>query len=124
MARFGTPNFESSYLDRWTGPGSSNTEPRITNGGHNYEMSERFIEDGDFFRLRTVQVAYNLPRSLIDRLGIGNFRLYLTGTNLFTRSDFTGYTPEIGSNSVISVGIDQGVYPIAKSYVGGVNVSF
>ena len=124
MARFGTPNFETSYLDRWTGPGTSDTEPRITNGGHNYEMSERFLEDGGFVRIRSVLLSYDLPQSLLTRLNMGQIQFYVSGTNLFTWQTFTGYTPEIGSGSVIAVGIDQGVYPLSKIYTGGVNLRF
>lgn len=124
MARFGTYNFENSFLDRWTGEGTSNTEPQVTNGGHNYEMSERFIEDGSFLRLRTVQLGYSLPQTIIDKVGIKKLRLYVSGTNLITWTDYSGYTPEITSVSVISVGIDEGVYPIAKTYTAGVNVVF
>jgi hypothetical protein len=124
MARFGTYNFETTFLDRWTGEGTSNTEPRVTNGGHNYEPSERFIEDGSFTRLRTVQLGYTLPQSLIDRVGISRFRVYLIGNNLVTWTDYSGYTPEITSGSVISVGIDGGVFPIAKTFTAGVDVTF
>ncbi|RMG69052.1 MAG: TonB-dependent receptor [Bacteroidetes bacterium] len=124
MARFGTPNFEASYLDRWTEPGSSDSEPRVTNGGHNYEMSTRFIERGDFFRLRNLQIGYSLPESLISRMGMSRLRVYAGATNLFTRSPYSGYTPEVTSGSVIAVGIDSGVYPIARVYQIGVNLSF
>ncbi|MDX2245928.1 MAG: TonB-dependent receptor [Bacteroidia bacterium] len=124
MARFGTPNFEATFLDRWTGEGTSNTEPRVTNGGHNFEMSDRFIESGSFFRMRNIQIGYSLPESFIKKLNISQFRVYLSGTNLWTRASYSGYTPEITSSSVISVGIDNGIYPIAKTYLAGVNVSF
>ncbi|RMG18153.1 MAG: TonB-dependent receptor [Bacteroidetes bacterium] len=124
MARFGTPNFEASFLDRWTTEGSSHTEPRITNGGHNYEMSERFLEDGSFLRLRSLQLGYSLPRQWIEKLGLKQLRFYLSGTNLITWTAYSGYTPEITSNSVIEVGIDRGVYPIAKTYSAGVNLTF
>lgn len=124
MARFGTYNFETTFLDRWTGEGTSNTEPRVTNGGHNYEPSERFIEDGSFTRLRTVQLGYTLPQSLMDRVGISRFRVYVIGNNLVTWTDYSGYTPEITSGSVISVGIDGGVFPIAKTFTAGIDVTF
>jgi TonB-linked SusC/RagA family outer membrane protein len=124
MARFGTYNFESSYLDRWTGEGTSNNEPRITNGGHNYEMSERFIEDGSFLRLRTLQVGYTLPSSLLSQLKLSRVRVYANGTNLITWDNYSGYTPEIASGSVIDVGIDRGVFPIAKIFTVGLDVGF
>jgi TonB-linked SusC/RagA family outer membrane protein len=124
MARFGTYNFEDSFLDRWTGEGTSDWEPRVTNGGHNYEMSERFLEDGSFFRLRNVQLGYSLPERFCQSILIDELRIYASGTNIFTATAYSGYTPEITSNSVIAVGIDQGVYPIAKVYVLGLNLGF
>lgn len=124
MARFGTYNFESSFLDRWTEEGSSNTEPRVTNGGHNYNVSDRFLEDGSFFRLRTIQLGYSLPGSILSKMKLSNFRIYVSGTNLKTWTDYSGYTPEISSHSVINVGIDRGTFPISKTILFGVNVTF
>jgi TonB-linked SusC/RagA family outer membrane protein len=124
MARFGTYNFEASFLNRWTEEGSSNTEPKVTNGGHNFEVSDRFVEDGAFTRLRTIQLGFTLPKKLLDRVGLSRMRVYVTGNNLVTWTDYSGYTPEISSGSVISVGIDGGVYPIAKTYTVGLQVGF
>ncbi len=124
MARFGTPNFEASYLDRWNGEGTSNREPRITNGGHNYEPSERFLEDGAFTRIRNIQLSYALPEKTLNVIRMKQMQIYVSGTNLFTWQNYSGYTPEITSGSVIAVGIDQGVYPIARVWTLGANVSF
>jgi hypothetical protein len=124
IARFGTYNFETSFLDRWTGEGTSSTEPRVTNGGHNYNMSDRFIENGSFMRMRSIQLGYSLPPALLGRVGLTGLRVYVNGTNLITWTDYTGYTPEITSNSVIDVGIDRGVFPIAKTITGGINITF
>ncbi len=124
MSRFATYNFETIYLDRWTEPGSSTTEPRITNGGHNYQFSERFVQDGSFLRLRTVQIGYTLPANLLDKINFNNLRIYFNGTNLVTWTDYTGYTPEISSGNVLDVGIDRGVFPIAKTYTFGVDLRF
>ncbi len=124
MARFGTPNFETIFLDRWNGEGTSSTEPRVTNGGHNYEVSERFLQDGSFTRLRNLQISYTLPDRVSRSLRFSNIRFYLGGTNLITWTNYTGYTPEISSGSVISVGIDQGQYPIARVYTAGIRANF
>lgn len=124
MARFGTYNFETSFLDRWTGEGTSDSEPRVTNGGHNYELSERFLEDGTFMRLRSLQLGYSLPRRLLDQIRLARLRVYANATNLITWDNYSGYTPEITSGSVIAVGIDQGVFPIAKLFTVGLDVTF
>ncbi len=124
QARFGTYNFEVSYLDRWTGEGSSNTEPRITNGGHNYEVSDRFLEDGSYWRIRNISLGYSIPSGVLNKFNVQQFRIYLSGTNVFTSTEYTGYAPEFTSGDVLSVGIDRGIYPIAKTYNVGLNVSF
>ena len=125
MARFGTYNFEASYLNRWTGEGTSDSEPRVTNGGHNYEFSERFVEDGSFMRLRTIQFGYTLPDQVTSRIKFSSIRFYASGTNLVTWTKYSGYTPEItNASSIIAVGIDQGVYPIAKVITFGLDANF
>ncbi|MCB0674738.1 MAG: TonB-dependent receptor [Saprospiraceae bacterium] len=125
MARFGTYNFEASYLNRWTGEGTSDSEPRVTNGGHNYEFSERFVEDGSFMRLRTIQFGYTLPAQVTSRIKFSSIRFYASGTNLVTWTKYSGYTPEItNASSIIAVGIDQGVYPIAKVITFGLDANF
>lgn len=125
-SRFGLYNFETSFLDRWTGEGTSDFEPRVTNSGHNYIPSDRFIEDGSFLRLRNVTLGYTLPNSLLDKLGLRDLRLYVSGTNLLTWTDYSGFTPEIVRNGgdPFSAGIDNGIYPIAKTYNAGLTVSF
>lgn len=122
--RFGVDNFEATYLDRWTGPGTSNSEPRVTNAGHNYQASERFIEDGSFFKLNSAQLGYRLPANLVERLRVAQARLYVAGTNLFTISDYSGYTPELTGGSVINSGIDLGIYPTMRALTVGVDLTF
>jgi TonB-linked SusC/RagA family outer membrane protein len=117
-------NFEQHVMDRWTGPGTSNTEPRPSWGGYNYTPSDRFIQSGSFVRLRNVTLGYTLPASLSGKLYCRNLRLYLKGSNLLTFTKFTGYTPEIGSDNVLSNGIDNGAYPLTSMYSFGLNVTF
>lgn len=117
-------NFERNVWDRWTGPNTSNTEPRPSFGGYNYTPSDRFIQDGSFARLRNVMFGFTLPESVAARLAMKEVRLYIKGTNIFTLTKFTGYTPEIGSYDVLSNGIDYGIYPIAAVYSIGLNITF
>ena len=123
--RFGVYNWEQHYYNRWRPGQPSQTEPRITNGGHNYRVSDRFLYDGDFFRLRSVVLGYSLPSEWLSRAGISRFRLYVSGTNLWTRQSYTGYSPEFpnGSNP-FEVGLDFGGYPIAKSWQFGLEAGF
>jgi len=123
--RFGLENFESSFLDRWTGPGTSTSEPRLGNPGHNwFTASEWLVEDASFLKIRNVQVGYTLPSSLTQSVNMNTVRIYANGTNLVTFTDYSGYTPEISGSSVISNGIDTGLYPIARSVTFGVDLTF
>lgn len=123
--RFGIENFETSYLDRWTGEGTSDSEPRIGNPGHNwFTASEWLLEDGSFFKVRNVQLGYTLPESISAPLNLQTFRIYANGTNLITFTDYSGYTPEISGDSVISDSIDDGKYPLARTVTIGVDLTF
>jgi TonB-linked SusC/RagA family outer membrane protein len=121
--RAGQYNYETSILDAWDGPGTSNTEPRPTAGGVNYSESDWFVQDGSFFRLRSIRLAYSLPEKAIKAMRMKNFTVFLSGTNVFTISDYTGYTPEIGGDIRMN-GIDTGIYPVTSIYTIGLNVNF
>jgi TonB-linked SusC/RagA family outer membrane protein len=117
-------NWEQHVLGAWTGPGTSNTEPIASYGGNNYLPSDKFIQDGSFTRLRNVTLGYTLPAEMTKKISINQLRIYIKGSNLFTLSKFTGYTPEIGSSDVLSNGIDYGTYPVTSVYSFGVNLTF
>lgn len=126
--RIQVENWERSYLDRWTGPGTSNTEPRLTQQGHNFLPSEYWMEDGSFLKLQTAQIGYTLPEIATQRLGLSQSRIYLSGTNLFTLTGYSGYTPELMTEGVIpgsgGPGIDIGVYPTMRTITLGVDLTF
>jgi hypothetical protein len=117
-------NFEQHVMDRWTGPGTSNTEPRATFGGYNYIPSDKYVQDGSFMRLRSLVIGYSLPMALSEKIHMQQCRVYVKGNNIYTLTKFTGYTPEIGSNDVLSNGIDTGIYPITAIYSFGINLTF
>ena len=117
-------NFEQHVMDRWTGEGTSNSEPRASFGGYNYIPSDKFIQDGSFMRLRSLVLGYTLPEALSAKLHMQQFRVYLKGNNIYTLTKYTGYTPEIGSGDVLSNGIDTGIYPVSSVYSFGVNLTF
>lgn len=125
LARFSTGNFERTFLSGWTAEGSSNLEPRVTIGGRNYEVSERFLEDGAFTSIRNVQLGYTLPPPISQKMKLQNFKIYVAATNLKMWTKYTGYTPEIvNGDDSFSVGIDRGVYPLAKTVTVGLNANF
>ncbi len=126
--RVGFVNFETSYLNRWTGPGTSNSEPRVTGPGHNYQASDRFIEDGAFLKLQALQLGYRLPGTLASHFGMAQARIYVSATNVFQVTNYTGYTPELTNSQVIAgtggVGIDLGVFPPARTVTVGMDLTF
>ncbi|MBN2175719.1 MAG: TonB-dependent receptor [Bacteroidales bacterium] len=117
-------NFERHVMDRWTGPGTSDTEPRASFGGYNYNPSDKFIYDGSFVRIRNIILGYTLPQNWSNKIYMQKFRVYVKVDNLYTFTKFTGYTPEIGSGDVLSNGIDSGIYPVTSVYSFGVNLNF
>ncbi len=123
--RFGVYNWEKHVADAWTPENTNTEEPRVTNGGNNYRVSDHFIEDGSFFRLRNISLGYTVPAKLISRIKVKDLRFYISGTNLWTKQTFSGYTPEFpNAGSSFSVGFDRGNYPIAKSIQFGLNTKF
>lgn len=117
-------NFEQHVWDRWTGEGTSNTEPRPSFGGYNFLPSDRFINDGSYIRLRSLNLGYSLPSNIANKVQMSQARIYLKATNLFTWTGYSGYTPEIGSGNVLSNGIDTGIYPIPRVISIGINTTF
>jgi len=120
----GNANWQTNALERWTGEGTSNTYPRISTSDDNRNftrMSNFYLQDGDYFRIKIIQLGYSLPSDIIKTVGLSKTRLYITTENLFTFTKYTGFDPEIGGD--VS-GIDRGYYPQAKSFMLGLNLSF
>lgn len=118
-------NYQTRALERWTGEGSSNSFPRLTSDdpNKNYSRPSNFyLEDGDYLRIKTMQIGYSLPSNIIQTVGMTRARIYLMAENLVTFTKYTGYDPEIGGGNTI--GIDRGYYPQARSYMMGVNLEF
>lgn len=119
-----TSNYTTKALSRWHGEGTSNDFPRLTDSDPNRnfsQMSDFYLEKGDYLRLKVVQIGYSLPNRLFTNLGISRIRLYVTGENLLTLTNYTGYDPEVGGGVF---GIDRGQYPQARAFLGGIQVQF
>lgn len=121
--RFTVLNFEGALRDRWTGPGTSNDEPRLTSSARNFPPSEYYIEDGSFLRLRNVSLSYSFPEDFVSSLGMNGVIAYVRGANIFTLTSYSGYSPEIGGEP-LEGGIDRGIYPVTSVYSIGLNLSF
>ena len=119
-----TVNLPSYMLGRWTGEGTSDRLPRFVLGdNHNWVSSDLYVYDGSYFRLKNVQLGYTLPKKLTQKAFIDNFRVYVAGENLLTFTKYHGYDPEISSGGT-SLGIDRGVYPQARTFSIGANITF
>ena len=117
-------NKPNTYLDRWTGPGTSNTSPRVTTGAtSNTSFSDFYVEDGSFVRLQNAQIGYTFT-SNDETTKLDKLRIYISGSNLLTLTKYSGYDPTAGTGAPIGGGIDQGFYPTARTILLGVNVKF
>lgn len=117
-------NYTSAILQRWTGEGTSNRIPRVTETNVNWEFSDLYVQDGDFLRIANVSIGYDLAR-LIQWKSLSQLRVYAQGQNLFTFTKYDGMDPEIGYGTQGWVsGIDLGYYPRPRIVMLGVNVKF
>ncbi len=118
-------NRPTYFLDRWTGPGTSNTSPRVTTGATgNILFSDFYVEDGSFLRLQSIQLGYSVGQETLEKLKFSKLRFYVTGSNLFTLTKYRGYDPTTSNGAPIGGGIDQGFYPSPKTFLFGMNVTF
>ena len=90
----------------------------------NSKTSTRFLENGSFLRLKNLQIGYTLDKNLSKILNVDKLRIYASAQNLLTFTEYTGYDPEVGSTSEWDKGIDWGGYPISKTYLFGIQLTF
>ena len=125
-------NYTTDVLDRWHGEGTSNSVPRLSMGGENNQwVSTYYMQNADYFKLQNITLGYDFARQF--KTPFQQLRLYFQLQNLCTITKYKGVDPEIGSNGGINVngssagwirGIDNGLYPSARSFVIGVTVKF
>ncbi|NOU46562.1 MAG: TonB-dependent receptor [Bacteroidales bacterium] len=116
-------NWTTEALDRWTETNHSETFPRIVNGdpNRNFSRPSTFqLSSGAYFRIKTLQIGYTLPKNITNKIKLQNLRFYVSSNNLATFTKYKGFDPEIGGGSF---GIDRGVYPQARSFMAGINVT-
>ena len=121
-------NYDTTIFDRWHGEGTSNTVPRISGTGHantNY-VSTRYMEDADYFKVKTVTLGYDFKR-LWKSCPLQQLRLYVQAQNLITFTGYTGLDPEVGNSAGAdgwASGIDLGLYPPSRTYLVGASIKF
>lgn len=108
-------------LNRWRGEGTSNSVPRATttDPNNNQRVSDRYIEDGSFLRIKNVTLGYQLPDAVSRRLTVRQLRVYASAQNLYTFTKYNGFDPEVGVS-----GIDDSVYPPSRIVTAGINIGF
>ncbi|GAB3911913.1 TonB-dependent receptor [Larkinella knui] len=121
----GYTNFSRDLLNRWT-PTNTNTDVKAAYQDPAITISDRFIEDASYARLKNLSLGYSLPKSILAKARITNLRIYVSAQNAITWTKYTGYDPEVSLNgqSLINKGVDSGVYPNSKSYQAGLSLSF
>lgn len=112
-------------LTRWTEENPSTTNFRINGDDPNKNMSNPsswYVEDGSFFRIKNIELGVTIPRNLTEKIGLERLRVYVSGQNIFTFTDYTGFDPEFGIGSATSAGVDGGTYPQSRIFLMGVQV--
>jgi hypothetical protein len=114
-------------LLRWRRPGDITHVPRYESGNtYNNQQSSRFLEDGSYLRLKNLTVGYTLPSSLVTRYRVGSIRVYLSGTNLWTLTRYSGPDPEVSTldGSTTAQGLDFYTLPQVRTAIVGLSVGF
>ena len=114
-------NQTTDVLKRWQGEGTSNSMPRAVFGdpNQNTRVSDRFVENGSYLRLKNITLSYTFPKQWLQKTQIENARLSLSCENVATITGYSGFDPEVGIN-----GIDQNRYPISRTFSLGLNFNF
>ena len=114
-------NQTTAVLNRWTGEGTSYSMPRAVWGdpNQNSRVSNRFVENGSYLRLKNITLSYSFPKKWMQKIQIENARLFFSCENVATLTGYSGFDPEVDVN-----GIDQGRYPISRTFSMGLNFNF
>jgi TonB-linked SusC/RagA family outer membrane protein len=123
---FTTANYETTIIsDPWKGEGTSNSEPRLTEKGRNYtNISDYYLEDADYIRISNVTIGYSF-KGMLNDLPLADAKLYVQGKNLGVITRYSGIDPEVGyAGTAWGSGLDLGLYPLARTFLVGLNLTF
>lgn len=113
------------YDDRWTPSNTSGSMPRANCFNiDKYLGSDAMVYDASFFKIKQIQIGYNMPKNWLKKTFLSNMRLYCSLDDFFTFTKYPGFDPEVASSATSGMGVDKGGYPSAKKFVLGVNVEF
>jgi TonB-linked SusC/RagA family outer membrane protein len=135
-------NLDESMLNSWNGEGSTNdpslSRMTVNNEADNMLISDKYVEDGSYMRVKSIQLGYTLPDEICKKLKVQKLRIYIGSENLFTITGYKGLDPEIGvgntdegsgaqqsgvTHSNLNFGVDRGTYPQARSIMLGLNIT-
>jgi TonB-dependent starch-binding outer membrane protein SusC len=111
----------ADLLREWRNPGDITEIPRADPSVYFLDNTTRFVENGSYWRLRNVQVSYNLPRSILQKIKVANLRVFIQGQNLVTITKYRGYDPEVFGGGSLNAGAQ---YPSLKTVTAGINLGF
>jgi TonB-dependent starch-binding outer membrane protein SusC len=126
------PSFQNQkstdlLYDSWTPENPGASVPKASNKSNfstNTQSSSYYIENGSFMRLKNLQIGYNVPQTLIQKIGLSNARVFVQAVNLFTIKKYSGLDPDVNNGDDINFGVDAGAYPLVKTFTFGLNVGF
>ena len=120
----GRTNVTTEALNRWS-PTNTDTDIPEARVSRSFVTSDRWVDDASYIRVKNISLGYNFSEALLSKINLSSARLYLSGQNLFTITDYKGIDPEVSySNSSSNIGLDYGSYPSVKSYTLGLNIEF
>lgn len=122
----GYRNNSTAALDRWTPTNPTNEYPRATTKTAGYVLSDHYVEDGSYLRIKDITLSYTFPKSLTKKFYCEGLTVFAGLKNIYTFTDYSGYDPEVSrfANNNLSMGADYGSYPMAKSYEFGLRMNF
>jgi len=125
---FAYNNVSTDALNRWREQGDVTNYPAPTRNdplrNEYLRVSDRWVEDGSYMRLKNVTLSYTIPSEITSRAGISRLRAYVTGQNLLTFTHYTAYDPEVNSYDGLQIGVDEGAYPMSRTVIFGINMEF
>jgi TonB-linked SusC/RagA family outer membrane protein len=116
----------SAILDRWQKEGDQTNVPRVSTNSQNdnFRTSDFYVESGSYLRLSNLQLGYTLPVSLTEKIGIRRSRFYISANNLYTFTKYSGFDPEITIDNPINGGYDLSAYPVPRTVLFGLSLTF
>lgn len=118
-------NLSTDALNRWREQGDITDFPKPVQDDplqSDSRIQSRWVEDGSYIKLKNVNLRYSLPLELVNRIGLTRLDAYVTGTNLITWTDYTGFDPDVSSYSGLRIGVDEGSYPQSRTVIVGLSI--